>query len=58
MREVTLHEDIPAGHKFAVRELAAGLRVRKYGEFIGRTMAPIAGRRLGPRAQSGDERAP
>src|SRR3954464_9797525 len=40
-REVTLREDIPAGHKFSVRPLAAGLRVRKYGEFIGRTTAPV-----------------
>jgi sugar lactone lactonase YvrE len=42
MREVALQEDVAAGHKFAVRALAAGLRVRKYGEFIGRTTAPIA----------------
>jgi len=42
VREVTLREDIPAGHKFAVRALAAGLRVRKYGEFIGRTTAPLS----------------
>ncbi len=42
MREVTLQEDIAAGHKFAVRALAAGLRVRKYGEFIGRTTASVA----------------
>lgn len=41
VREVTLQEDISAGHKFAVRELAAGLRVRKYGEFIGRTTAAV-----------------
>ncbi len=42
VREVTLQEDIRAGHKFAVRALAAGLRVRKYGEFIGRTTTPVA----------------
>ncbi|MEP7208160.1 MAG: SMP-30/gluconolactonase/LRE family protein [Casimicrobiaceae bacterium] len=41
-RDVTLVDEIPAGHKFAVRALAAGLRIRKYGEFIGRTLAPIA----------------
>jgi len=41
-REVTLQEDIAAGHKFAVRALAAGLRVRKYGELIGRTTASVA----------------
>jgi len=42
VREVTLQEEIAAGHKFAVRALAAGLRVRKYGEFIGRTTVPVA----------------
>jgi sugar lactone lactonase YvrE len=41
-REVTLREDIRAGHKFAVRALAAGLRIRKYGEFIGRTTTHVA----------------
>ena len=35
-REIRLTGDIPAGHKFAVRSLGAGLRIRKYGEFIGR----------------------
>jgi sugar lactone lactonase YvrE len=40
--DVTLSEAIPAGHKFAVRPLAAGLRIRKYGECIGRTTADIA----------------
>ncbi|MGI6854628.1 SMP-30/gluconolactonase/LRE family protein [Mesorhizobium sp. 1B3] len=33
---VRLTEDIPLGHKFSVHALAEGLRVRKYGEFIGR----------------------
>jgi len=33
---VRLAEDIPAGHKFSVKPLAKGLRVRKLGEFIGR----------------------
>src|SRR5437764_10537289 len=42
VRDVTLAENIPAGHKFAVRALAAGLRIRKYGEFIGRTTRPVA----------------
>lgn len=42
VREVTLRENIAAGHKFSVRALAAGLRVRKYGEFIGRTTASVA----------------
>jgi sugar lactone lactonase YvrE len=34
--DVRLVEPIPAGHKFATRALASGLRVRKYGQFIGR----------------------
>jgi sugar lactone lactonase YvrE len=44
-REVTLAENIGAGHKFAVRALAAGLRIRKYGEFIGRMThsVPVGG---------------
>ena len=41
-RAVTLRVDIRTGHKFAVRDLARGLRIRKYGEFIGRTTATIA----------------
>ena len=41
VREVTLQEDIRAGHKFAVRALTAGLRIRKYGEFIGRTTVAV-----------------
>src|SRR4051812_48619705 len=41
IRDVTLQQDIAAGHKFAVRALAAGLRIRKYGEFIGRTLQPV-----------------
>ena len=41
-RSVTLRDDIRTGHKFAVRDLAQGLRIRKYGEFIGRTTAPVA----------------
>jgi sugar lactone lactonase YvrE len=42
VREVTLREDIDTGHKFAVRDLASGLRIRKYGEFIGRTTHAVA----------------
>jgi sugar lactone lactonase YvrE len=38
---VRLTDDIPLGHKFSVRALAEGLRVRKYGEFIGRTTQPV-----------------
>ena len=36
-RTVALRDAIRTGHKFAVRDLARGLRIRKYGEFIGRT---------------------
>lgn len=35
-REVRLTEPIPLGFKFAVRDLGEGLRIRKYGEHIGR----------------------
>ena len=42
VRDVTLVDAIPAGHKFALRPLAAGLRIRKYGEYIGRTTRPVA----------------
>ena len=42
VREVVLVEDIPAGHKLAVRDLATGLRVRKYGEFIGRLTSDVS----------------
>ena len=41
VREVTLQEDVGTGHKFAVRALATGLRIRKYGEFIGRATTAI-----------------
>lgn len=34
-------EDIPAGHKFALRDLGAGDPVRKYGEVIGETTAAV-----------------
>lgn len=41
VREVALVDAIAAGHKFAVRPLAAGLRIRKYGEYIGRTTRAV-----------------
>ena len=34
VRDVRLVERIALGHKFAVRALGAGLRIRKYGEYI------------------------
>jgi altronate hydrolase len=41
---VTLHGkgDIPAGHKFALKEIAKGEYVIKYGEIIGRATQDIA----------------
>jgi sugar lactone lactonase YvrE len=41
VREVVVIDAIPAGHKLALRPLAAGLRIRKYGEYIGRTTVAI-----------------
>lgn len=41
-RDVTLQEGVPFGHKFAVRAIAQGMRIRKYGEYIGRTTADVA----------------
>lgn len=38
---VRLSEDIRAGHKFSVRPLVDGLRVRKFGEFIGRLTSGV-----------------
>lgn len=40
--DVRLLNPVPQGHKVAVRALAAGQPVRKYGFAIGRTTAPIA----------------
>ena len=34
-------DDIPIGHKLAIRDLAQGDTVIKYGVDIGRTVAPI-----------------
>src|SRR5689334_20619462 len=39
---VTLAEDVPAGHKIALRDIAQGEPVRKYGMAIGAATAPIA----------------
>lgn len=36
-KEITLNEDIPAGHKFALKDLAEGEDVIKYGYPIGHT---------------------
>ena len=40
-RDIALVERIATGHKFAVRDLSAGLRIRKYGEYIGRLSADV-----------------
>ena len=39
---VTVREDVPAGHKVALRALAAGAPVHKYGHPIGRASADVA----------------
>ncbi len=41
-RSVTLKGPVPSGHKFALRSIARGERVRKYGQPIGRATADIA----------------
>jgi altronate hydrolase len=38
---VTLANDIPAGHKVAVRDIAAGQPLRRYGQVIGFATVPI-----------------
>jgi len=40
-RTVSLRESVPAGHKFSLRPLAEGVRVRKYGEVIGAMTADV-----------------
>jgi altronate hydrolase len=40
--QVRLRQDVPAGHKVAVREIPEGARVRKYGQVIGVATRPIA----------------
>jgi (2R)-sulfolactate sulfo-lyase subunit alpha len=37
----TVTQDVPIGHKVALRDLAPGDTVVKYGEDIGRVVAPI-----------------
>jgi (2R)-sulfolactate sulfo-lyase subunit alpha len=38
---VTARQDIPIGHKIALRDMAAGDTVLKYGIDIGKVVAPI-----------------
>lgn len=35
------HQDVPIGHKVALKDMAPGDTVVKYGEDIGRVVAPI-----------------
>ncbi|MGQ9729983.1 MAG: UxaA family hydrolase [Candidatus Zipacnadales bacterium] len=41
MAKITANQDIPAGHKIALRDLAAGASVLKYGEKIGHALLHI-----------------
>src|SRR5665647_230514 len=41
-REVAVPYAVPRGHKVAVRDVATGSAVRKYGQVIGRATADIA----------------
>lgn len=40
--QVEARSDIPIGHKLAIKPLASGATVIKYGVDIGKTIAPIA----------------
>ena len=40
-RSITLKQSVPSGHKVAVRSIAFGERVHKYGQAIGRATADI-----------------
>ncbi|WP_213993752.1 UxaA family hydrolase [Sodalis sp. dw_96] len=39
--DVSLRQDVPFGHKFAISDIALHGEVYKYGESIGRSTAPI-----------------
>lgn len=41
LRNIILAEDIPYGHKLTVRDIQQGEEILKYGEVIGRAVAPI-----------------
>lgn len=38
---INIQEDIPYGHKFAVRDISCGENILKYGEVIGRATKAI-----------------
>lgn len=40
-RVMTVHETVPYGHKFALRDIACGEQITKYGEEIGVATADI-----------------
>ncbi len=40
--QLRLRQDVPAGHKVALRDIPEGARVRKYGQVIGVATRPIA----------------
>ena len=39
---MTANQDVPIGHKIALKDLAVGDTVIKYGQDIGRVVAPIS----------------
>jgi altronate hydrolase len=42
LAELTVREPVPRGHKIALRDVAAGAPVRKYGQAIGTATVPIS----------------
>ncbi len=42
VQEIVVADDIPYGHKFALKDIKAGDSIIKYGEIIGRALKPIA----------------
>ena len=40
-KSVTLSQDVPAGHKLALCDIATGDKIIKYGEVVGRATADI-----------------
>jgi altronate dehydratase small subunit len=41
-QSVTISDDVPFGHKIAVKEIADGEKILKYGEVIGVASIPIS----------------
>ena len=39
---ITVHGDVPYGHKIALRDMVPGERIMKYGECIGAASHPIS----------------